>query len=50
MCCFLEVDDEDSGTEKKEGDEEPKKPKVEINIGSEHVKKIEVILILLYIL
>ncbi|CAG9117680.1 hypothetical protein JYU34_003510 [Plutella xylostella] len=36
-----EVDDEDSGGEKKE---EPvdKKPKVEINIGSEHIKKMEV--------
>ncbi|CAK1539970.1 unnamed protein product [Leptosia nina] len=36
-----EVEDDDSGAEKKE-EEKPKKAKVEINIGSEHIKKIEV--------
>ncbi|XP_046962759.1 zinc finger protein on ecdysone puffs isoform X1 [Vanessa cardui] len=36
-----EVEDEDSGGEKKE-EASPKKPKVEINIGSEHIKKMEV--------
>lgn len=36
-----EVEDDDSGGEKKE-DSSPKKPKVEINIGSEHIKKLEV--------
>ncbi|KPI94841.1 hypothetical protein RR46_11845 [Papilio xuthus] len=36
-----EVEDDDSGAEKK--DESPKKPKVEINIGSEHIKKVEVL-------
>ncbi|XP_063821380.1 zinc finger protein on ecdysone puffs-like [Ostrinia nubilalis] len=36
-----EVEDEDSGGEKKE-ESSPKKPKVEINIGSEHIKKMEV--------
>ncbi|XP_063357564.1 uncharacterized protein LOC134647231 [Cydia amplana] len=36
-----EVEDEDSGTEKKDS-EAPKKPKVEINIGSDHIKKLEV--------
>lgn len=34
--------DEDSGAEKKEDDGAEKKPKVEINIGSEHIKKVEV--------
>lgn len=39
--CFLEVEDDDSGGEKK--DEVPvKEPKKEINIGSEHIKKVEV--------
>lgn len=37
---FTEVDDDDSGEDKK--DESSKKPKVEINIGSEHIKKVEV--------
>ncbi|KAG6440573.1 zinc finger protein on ecdysone puffs isoform X2 [Manduca sexta] len=36
-----EVEDEDSGGEKKD-ESVPKKPKVEINIGSEHIKKMEV--------
>ncbi|CAH0724838.1 unnamed protein product, partial [Brenthis ino] len=36
-----EVEDDDSGGEKKE-DSSPKKAKVEINIGSEHIKKMEV--------
>ncbi|XP_073958499.1 uncharacterized protein [Choristoneura fumiferana] len=37
-----EVEDEDdSGGEKKDSDS-PKKPKVEINIGNEHIKKLEV--------
>ncbi|XP_053617165.1 zinc finger protein on ecdysone puffs-like isoform X2 [Plodia interpunctella] len=36
-----EVEDDDSGGEKKE-EAAPKKPKVEINIGSEHIKKLEV--------
>ncbi|XP_045448175.1 zinc finger protein on ecdysone puffs [Melitaea cinxia] len=36
-----EVEDEDSGGEKKE-ESSTKKPKVEINIGSEHIKKLEV--------
>ncbi|CAG9796643.1 unnamed protein product [Diatraea saccharalis] len=36
-----EVEDDDSGGEKKE-ESAPKKPKVEINIGSEHIKKMEV--------
>ncbi|CAF4792023.1 unnamed protein product [Pieris macdunnoughi] len=36
-----EVEDEDSGTEKKD-EEKTTKPKVEMNIGSEHIKKIEV--------
>lgn len=39
---FAEVEDEDdSGGEKKDS-ESPKKPKVEINIGNEHIKKLEV--------
>ncbi|CAH2050365.1 unnamed protein product, partial [Iphiclides podalirius] len=36
-----EVEDDDSGGEKKD-DSSPKKAKVEINIGSEHIKKMEV--------
>ncbi|KAJ8735539.1 hypothetical protein PYW07_007159 [Mythimna separata] len=36
-----EVEDDDSGGEKKD-ESSPKKPKVEINIGSEHIKKMEV--------
>ncbi|XP_045777026.1 zinc finger protein on ecdysone puffs isoform X2 [Maniola jurtina] len=36
-----EVEDDDSSGEKKE-EVAPKKPKVEINIGSEHIKKMEV--------
>ncbi|KAM3967786.1 uncharacterized protein ACR2FA_011323 [Aphomia sociella] len=36
-----EVEDDDSGGEKKE-ESSPKKPKVEINIGNEHIKKLEV--------
>lgn len=36
-----EVEDDDSGGEKKE-ESSPKKAKVEINIGSEHIKKMEV--------
>ncbi|XP_045493354.1 zinc finger protein on ecdysone puffs isoform X1 [Colias croceus] len=36
-----EVEDDDSGGEKKD-EEKPKKAKVEINIGSEHIKKVEV--------
>lgn len=38
---FLEVEDDDSGGEKKE-ESSTKKPKVEINIGNEHIKKLEV--------
>jgi hypothetical protein len=38
-----EVEDDDSGGEKKEEESSPKKPKVEINIGSEHIKKMEVL-------
>ncbi|XP_028036509.1 zinc finger protein on ecdysone puffs-like [Bombyx mandarina] len=36
-----EVEDDDSGTEKKD-EGSPKKTKAEINIGSEHIKKLEV--------
>ncbi|CAK1601993.1 unnamed protein product [Parnassius mnemosyne] len=36
-----EVEEDDSSGEKKD-DATPKKPKVEINIGSEHIKKVEV--------
>ncbi|XP_068626512.1 zinc finger protein on ecdysone puffs isoform X2 [Battus philenor] len=36
-----EVEDDESGGEKKD-ESSPKKPKVEINIGSEHIKKMEV--------
>lgn len=38
---LTEVEDDDSGGEKKD-ESSPKKPKVEINIGSEHIKKMEV--------
>lgn len=38
---FVEVEDDDSGTEKKD-EGSPKKTKAEINIGSEHIKKLEV--------
>ncbi|XP_026319756.1 zinc finger protein on ecdysone puffs isoform X2 [Hyposmocoma kahamanoa] len=37
-----EVEDDDSGGEKKD-EAAPKKPKVEINIGNEHIKKLEVL-------
>lgn len=39
--AFSEVEDDDSGGEKKD-EATPKKPKVEIYIGNEHIKKLEV--------
>lgn len=38
------MEDDDSGGEKKD-EAAPKKPKVEINIGNEHIKKLEVCLL-----